>query len=470
MSYKKYIPFDDSLKEDMIVQGKVKSIQPYGAFIELKNGVVGLLHIEDMSIARIKSPYDRFSIGQEVNVKIKSIDKENHRIMFTYKELLGTWEENAKLFKEGTKVKGIIRNTEAHKNGIFIELKPNLVGMAEYQDGMEYGKQVDVFIKKIIPEKKKIKLIICSQIKAEVSPFAIREGEIKVFDGKDGYVSMNQIINKINIGHITDIHFKILEIVNEFEFITSRQIYQLLKIKGVDIKSQDKLNKKLEQLVKTKILTRYYFHSEDGKGIYRIYCLEKMGKYLLNSRDIECKWQPTDNVKPVALIKKRLAGNQTILAYLRKVKAFDSYVVKPQLTAKTLGKVFKASGGSVKLTKNNKSISFLFEVVRREEDWQNKLVDKMRLYKDFYENFVPGDSGFQIMPQLIFVCEDEKHAAETFKTIVTKRVEISKIKLYFTTDLRQNKDSLEETLIEFRLDENTNKYKVANVDLKLLEE
>ncbi|OKZ59883.1 MAG: hypothetical protein BHV96_05335 [Clostridium sp. CAG:354_28_25] len=309
-----------------------------------------------------------------------------------------------------------------------------------------------------------------SQIKAEVSPFAIREGEIKVFDGKDGYVSMNQIINKINLGHITDIHFQILEIVNEFEFITSRQIYQLLQIKGIEIKSQDKLNKKLEQLIKTKILTRYYFHSEDGKGIYRIYCLEKMGKYLLNSRDIECKWQPTDNVKPVALIKKRLAGNQTLLAYLRKVKAFDSYVVKPQLTAKTLAKPFKASGGSVKLTKNNKSISFLFEVVRREEDWKNKLVEKMRLYQDFYDNFVPGDSGFPIMPQLIFVCEDEKHTAETFKLIVTKGLEISKIKLYFTTDLRQNKESLEDTLIEFKLDENTNKYKVANVELKLLED
>ena len=309
-----------------------------------------------------------------------------------------------------------------------------------------------------------------SQIKAEVSPFAIREGEIKVFDGKDGYVSMNQIINKINLGHITDIHFQILEIVNEFEFITSRQIYQLLQIKGIEIKSQDKLNKKLEQLIKTKILTRYYFHSEDGKGIYRIYCLEKMGKYLLNSRDIECKWQPTDNVKPVALIKKRLAGNQTLLAYLRKVKAFDSYVVKPQLTAKTLAKPFKPSGGSVKLTKNNKSISFLFEVVRREEDWKDKLVEKMRLYQDFYDNFVPGDSGFPIMPQLIFVCEDEKHTAETFKLIVTKGLEISKIKLYFTTDLRQNKESLEDTLIEFKLDENTNKYKVANVELKLLED
>ncbi len=309
-----------------------------------------------------------------------------------------------------------------------------------------------------------------SQIKAEVSPFAIREGEIKVFDGKDGYVSMNQIINKINLGHITDIHFEILEIVNEFEFITSRQIYQLLQIKGIDIKSQDKLNKKLEQLIKTKILTRYYFHSEDGKGIYRIYCLEKMGKYLLNSRDIECKWQPTDNVKPVSLIKKRLAGNQTLLAYLRKVKAFDSYVVKPTLTAKTIGKQFKATGGSVKLTKNNKSISFLFEAIRREDDWKNKLVEKMRLYQDFYDNFVPGDSGFSNIPQLIFICEDEKHTAEAFKIIVTKGLEISKIKLYFTTDLRQNKESLEDTLIEFKLDETTNKYKVVDVELKLLED
>ena len=161
MNYKKVIPFDDSLKENMIVKGRIKGIQPYGAFIELENGTVGLLHIEDMSVARIKTPFDRFSIGDEVNVKIKNIDKEKNRIMFTYKELLGTWEENAKLFKGGTKVKGIIRNTEAHKNGIFIELKPNLVGMAEYQEGIEYGKQVDVFIKKIIPEKKKIKLIIC---------------------------------------------------------------------------------------------------------------------------------------------------------------------------------------------------------------------------------------------------------------------------------------------------------------------
>ena len=305
-------------------------------------------------------------------------------------------------------------------------------------------------------------------IKTEVSPFAIREGEIKTFDGKDGYVSMNQIIHKINIGHISDIHFKIMELVNEFEFITSRQIYQILVHRGEDIKSQDKLNNKLEQLVKSKILTRYYFTGEEGKCIYRIYCLEKMGKYLLNSRGIECKWQPTDNTKTVAMIKKRLAGNQIIIAYLRKVKAFDGYTVKPILTAKKLGKVFKCQAG-VKITKNNKSINFLFETIRREEDWENKLIDRMKLYIDFYESFVQFDSGFEMKPQLILVCEDNKHMVETLKVIVTNKLEVSGIKLLFTADLRQNSDSLEKSLIEFKIDEATGKYKMEEVPLKVLE-
>ena len=307
-----------------------------------------------------------------------------------------------------------------------------------------------------------------NEIKAVISPFAIREGEIKVFDGKDGYVSMNQIVHKINIGHIGDIHFSIIELVNEFEFITSRQILQLLEWKGIDVASQDKLNNKLEQLVKSKILTRYYFSSEEGKGIYRIYCLEKMGKYLLNSRGIDCKWQPTDNTKPVPMIKKRLAGNQTIIAYLRKVKAFESYVPKPAINAKLTGKVFKATGGSVKLTKSGKAIEFLFEVIRREEDWEKKLIDRMKLYQDFYTNFLPGDSGFSSMPQLIFICEDEKHMAETFKTIVVNKLEISQIKLYFSTDLRQNEETLEKTLVEFKQDEETKKYKMLDVQVKLL--
>ena len=306
-----------------------------------------------------------------------------------------------------------------------------------------------------------------SEIKATVSPFSVRENEIKRFDGKDGYVSMNQIVHKINVGHITDVHFQIIELVNQFEFITSRQLFQIMQQKGIEIASQDKLNDRLEQLIKMKILTRYFFVSDNGDCTYRVYCLEKMGKYILESREITCNWQPSDNIKPIAMIKKRLAGNQTILAYLRKVKAYDTYTVKPLLNAKILGKVFKANGG-IKLSKNGKSIDFLFEVVRREDSWEKKFIERMRMYKDFYENFVSMDCGYEKVPQLIFVCEDEKHMAETFKVIITNNMNIDVIKLYFTTDLRQNNETLEKTLVEFVFDKATKKYKLEEPHIKIL--
>lgn len=150
----------EELSEGMIINGIVKSIQPYGAFIEIGGGIVGLLHIEDISIARIKSPSERLKIGQKINVVVKCIDKKFERVILSYKEMLGNWDENIQCFKEGTTVTGIAREIEKFQNGIFVELKPNLVGMAEYIEGIQYGQKVDVYIKKIIPEKKKVKLLI----------------------------------------------------------------------------------------------------------------------------------------------------------------------------------------------------------------------------------------------------------------------------------------------------------------------
>ena len=148
------------LKEGQMVTGIVKNIKPYGAFIEIAGGVVGLVHIEDLSIARIKTPFERLNIGQKVDVVVKSVDRETGKVILSHKETLGSWEENAKRFTPGTKTKGIIRETEKNKNGIFVELTPNLVGMAEYEEGVEYGQTVDVYIKKIDNERKKIKLLI----------------------------------------------------------------------------------------------------------------------------------------------------------------------------------------------------------------------------------------------------------------------------------------------------------------------
>lgn len=150
----------NDLKEGEKIKGIVKNIKPYGVFIEIGGGVVGLAHIEDLSVARIKSPTERVKLGQKIDVIVKSIDKNEGKVILSYKELFGTWEENIKNFREKTRVQGIVRETEKNKNGIFIELAPNLVGMAEYVDNLEYGQNVDVYIKKIIPEKKKIKLLV----------------------------------------------------------------------------------------------------------------------------------------------------------------------------------------------------------------------------------------------------------------------------------------------------------------------
>ena len=143
-----------------IVTGIVKRVESYGVFIEIGGGVVGLAHIEDLSVARIKSAFERVRIGQKLEVMIKSIDRTSGKIILSYKELLGTWEENANKFYVGQKAQGIVRETEKNKNGIFIELLPNLVGMAEYEEGLEYGQKVDVYIKRIDYERRKVKLLV----------------------------------------------------------------------------------------------------------------------------------------------------------------------------------------------------------------------------------------------------------------------------------------------------------------------
>ena len=72
---------------------------------------------------------------------VKYIDENTGRISLSYKNCLGTWDDNIKNFKEGMTVKGIVRDTEKNKNGIFIELTPNLVGMAEYTEELKYGEK-----------------------------------------------------------------------------------------------------------------------------------------------------------------------------------------------------------------------------------------------------------------------------------------------------------------------------------------
>ena len=305
-----------------------------------------------------------------------------------------------------------------------------------------------------------------NEIKATKSPFAMRPNEEKVFDGKAGYSSINQAVFMVDMGYVHELHFEMLELISKFEFITSRQVYQLLQIKGIEVKDQNKVNARLENLIKARAVSRYYFKSDEGNGIYRVYCLEKAGKFLLNSREIRTDWVPTNNTRPVYLIKKRLAGNQVIIAYLMKAKYFQNYVVDPVLTAKRQNMRFKVSGGVVSLNKDGKVKDLMFEAVRREPGWEERFLTKMSLYSEFYEYFNIRDSGFEAPPQLVLVGEDDQHLVEIFKLIVKNKIVLKDCNILYTTDLRQLDETLEKSLISFNYNEERGKYvmEIHNTD------
>ena len=141
-----------------IIPAKVTHLEPFGAFVDIGCGINSLLSVDNISISRIPHPRERFSVREEIDVIVKSIDYESGRVYVTVRELLGTWEENASKFSPGQTVSGLVRSVEDY--GIFVELAPNLAGLAEIKEGVSAGQSCAVYIKSIIPEKMKIKLVI----------------------------------------------------------------------------------------------------------------------------------------------------------------------------------------------------------------------------------------------------------------------------------------------------------------------
>ena len=178
--YREYI---SELHPGDVVPCRVTHIENFGAFVDLGCGIISLLSIDSISVSRISHPGDRIKVGESIYAVVKGIDNAN-RISVSCRELLGTWEENAAVFNEGETVCGIIRSVENY--GIFVELKPNLAGLAEYKANIHAGQGVTVFIKSIIPEKMKIKLSIIDTYSQtnEIAPleYFINPKEIKHMD------------------------------------------------------------------------------------------------------------------------------------------------------------------------------------------------------------------------------------------------------------------------------------------------
>lgn len=165
------------LKTGDVIGAKVTRLEPFGAFIDIGVGINSLVPIDMLSVSRINHPNQRLCEGQFINVILKN--REEERLTFSMKELLGTWQENADKFAQGETVTGIVRSIEEY--GVFVELLPNLAGLAESDNNLTVGQSVSVFIKAILPDKMKIKLVVVESFDEKPQPlpleYYIAEGE-----------------------------------------------------------------------------------------------------------------------------------------------------------------------------------------------------------------------------------------------------------------------------------------------------
>lgn len=160
-----------------IIPSRVTHLEGFGAFVDIGCGIVALLPVDCISVSRFSHPRDRLYKGMVINTVLKLVDRDKKRIFVTMRELLGTWEENAAEFVPGQTVTGIIRSVESY--GVFVELAPNLAGLAELKEGFDLShldgkRNAAVYIKSIIPERMKIKLVLIDTCPIENEKVKIR--------------------------------------------------------------------------------------------------------------------------------------------------------------------------------------------------------------------------------------------------------------------------------------------------------
>jgi small subunit ribosomal protein S1 len=128
-----------NIEEGVILEGVVKNITDYGAFIDL-GGIDGLLHIIDMSWGRIQSPTDVVKVGDSLQVKVLKFDREKERISLGYKQLLpDPWQSVAERFPRSSHVSGKVVSLTDY--GAFIEIEPGVEGLVHVTE-MTWSKRL----------------------------------------------------------------------------------------------------------------------------------------------------------------------------------------------------------------------------------------------------------------------------------------------------------------------------------------
>lgn len=127
------------IQEGDVVQGTVRSLADYGAFVDI-GGIDGLLHVADMSWSRVKSPADVLSVGQQIEARVLKIDREKRRISLGLKQLQPhPWEAVTDKYKAGERVRGTVSRIADF--GAFVELEPGVEGLIHISE-LSWGRKV----------------------------------------------------------------------------------------------------------------------------------------------------------------------------------------------------------------------------------------------------------------------------------------------------------------------------------------
>src|SRR6266436_7546321 len=127
------------IEEDIIVEGQIKNLTEYGAFVDL-GGIDGLLHVTDMSWGRLLNPNELFKVGDTVQVKVLRFDRARERVSLGYKQLLpDPWETIDERFPPGTRMNGKVASVTDY--GAFVELEPGVEGLVHVSE-MSWSKRV----------------------------------------------------------------------------------------------------------------------------------------------------------------------------------------------------------------------------------------------------------------------------------------------------------------------------------------
>jgi len=222
----------DAMKEGDTVTGTVRSLVPYGAFVDL-GGIDGLLHVSDIAYSRVSKPDDVLTVGQELQVKILKIDPETKKISLGLKQLQAEpWQTAPGRLAAGQRIAGTV--TRLADFGAFVEIEPGVEGLIHISemawgkklrhpsDLLKQGDRVDAVILAIKPEERRIslglkqaladpwldvqrKFPVGSRIAGPVTKLMNFGAFVEIEPGVEGLVHVSEISAERRLNHPSDI-------------------------------------------------------------------------------------------------------------------------------------------------------------------------------------------------------------------------------------------------------------------------